>query len=208
MGFDVLSYAIGLQAGKGSCGSDVELIENLPIEVDFSQGNQFVEAPEGTAVKSAVIQKPENLKAENIAEGIDIAGIVGTLASGGGSGGGSVNYNYKYGWYDNATGVSGERIPYNFGFKPDFLLVHTYSTVTIGTSNFLFYGVSSRAKEKGIMMGTAARYVSSNKFGKMTSSNAPIDLEGGTIGSCDETGFNINVSHVKGGYEFWAFGFC
>ena len=187
---------------------NVEILENIPINLDFSNGNQTIEAEEGYLVKSATVFKPETLIPENIADGINIAGIVGTLASGGGSGGGSVNYNYKYGWYDNAKGTSGERISYNFGFKPDFLLVATYSNVTIGTSNFLFYGVSSRAKEKGIMLGTAARYISSNKFGKLTSSNAPIDLEGGTIGSCDETGFNINVSHVKGEYEFWAFSFC
>lgn len=36
------------------------------------------------AMKSAIIQKPETLIPENIAEGVDIAGIVGTLAAGGG----------------------------------------------------------------------------------------------------------------------------
>lgn len=37
------------------------------------------------AVKSAIIQKPETLIPENIAEGVNIAGIVGTLVVGGGN---------------------------------------------------------------------------------------------------------------------------
>lgn len=89
MAFDVLSFVMGQQTAKSGGGSDIELIENMPFVVDFSEGDQFIEAPEGYAVKSAVVKKPENLVAENIAEGVDIAGIVGTLASGGGSGGGS-----------------------------------------------------------------------------------------------------------------------
>lgn len=61
------------------------ILENIPIALDFSNGNQTIEAAEGTLVKSATIQKPETLIPENIAEGIDIAGIIGTLAAGGGS---------------------------------------------------------------------------------------------------------------------------
>ncbi|MBR5305933.1 MAG: hypothetical protein IKU47_03330 [Oscillospiraceae bacterium] len=60
------------------------ILENVPIALDFSAGNQTLTAEEGTAIKSAVIQKPETLIPENIAEGIDIAGVVGTLAGGGG----------------------------------------------------------------------------------------------------------------------------
>lgn len=88
MAFDPLSFVMGQQTAKSGGGSDIELIENMPFVVDFSEGDQFIEAPEGYAVKSAVVKKPENLVAENIAEGVDIAGITGTLA-GGGSGGGS-----------------------------------------------------------------------------------------------------------------------
>ena len=68
--------------GTHSGGLDIELLEDLPIVVDFSEGNQNIAAPEGTAVKTAVIQKPETLIPENIAEGVNIAGIVGTLVPG------------------------------------------------------------------------------------------------------------------------------
>ena len=63
-----------------------EQLENVPITLDFSGGDQTITAADGTVVKSAVIQKPANLIPENIAEGVDIAGIVGALASGGGEG--------------------------------------------------------------------------------------------------------------------------
>lgn len=61
-----------------------ELLEDLPIGLDFSSGtDQTVTAPGGMAVKSAIIQKPDTLVPENIAEGIDVAGVVGTLKGGG-----------------------------------------------------------------------------------------------------------------------------
>lgn len=59
-------------------------LEDVPIEVDFSAGNQTISAPDGLLVKTAILQKPETLLPENIAEGINIAGVVGTLAGGGG----------------------------------------------------------------------------------------------------------------------------
>lgn len=63
-----------------------EALEDVSIELDFSSGDMTVKSAEGTLVKSAVIKKPDTLVAENIAEGIDIAGIIGTLAAGGGGG--------------------------------------------------------------------------------------------------------------------------
>lgn len=63
-----------------------EAVENVPIVLDFSEGDQIVTAPDGTLAKSAIIQKPPNLIPENIPEGIDIAGILGTRKDGGGDG--------------------------------------------------------------------------------------------------------------------------
>ena len=60
-----------------------EILEDLPIALDFSGGNHEITAPDGFVVKSAIIQKPENLIPENIPEGLDIAGIIGTMAAGG-----------------------------------------------------------------------------------------------------------------------------
>lgn len=53
-------------------------IENVPILLDFSSGeDQTITAPDGTLVKSAVIEKPVDLVAENIRLGKRIANIDG-----------------------------------------------------------------------------------------------------------------------------------
>ena len=72
-------------------GIDVpKVVENYPVVPDFSNGDQLLTAPDGYAVKSAIYKKPETLIPENIAEGVSVAGIVGSLSAGGGSGGGSL----------------------------------------------------------------------------------------------------------------------
>ena len=68
-----------------SVGVDVTLIDNIDIVPNFANGNQVVAAQEGYAVKGATILKPATLIPENIAEGVEIAGVVGTHAGGGGS---------------------------------------------------------------------------------------------------------------------------
>ena len=63
-------------------------VENVPITLDFSAGvDQIVTSKDGYLMKSAVIIKPETLTEENIADGVNVAGIVGKH-QGGGSGGG------------------------------------------------------------------------------------------------------------------------
>lgn len=58
-------------------------IENVEITPDFSEGDQTFSAPDGYGVKSGVIKKPENLLPENIKDGENVAGIVGTHKGGG-----------------------------------------------------------------------------------------------------------------------------
>ena len=59
--------------------SEGELMEGLEIDLDMSSGDQTVEAPKGYLAKKATIKKPETLRSENIQQGVDIAGVVGTL---------------------------------------------------------------------------------------------------------------------------------
>lgn len=56
------------------------------IDPDFSAGDMEVIPEDGQVFSKVGISKPTNLLPGNIAEGVDIAGIVGTLASGGGGG--------------------------------------------------------------------------------------------------------------------------
>lgn len=65
--------------------SQGQAVEGVVITPDFSGGNMPFTAPDGTLIKSGTIKKPDTLTPEHIAEGVDIAGIIGTLAAGGGA---------------------------------------------------------------------------------------------------------------------------
>lgn len=83
-GDDIVYEGVNKVALTDVDGNDVifsegELMEGLEIDLNMSSGDQTVEAPEGYLVKSATINKPETLRPENIQQGVDIAGVVGTL---------------------------------------------------------------------------------------------------------------------------------
>lgn len=59
------------------------VLEDLEIDLNLSDGNQTLSVSDGSLVKSAIIKKPDTLKPENIAEGIDIAGVIGTFEGSG-----------------------------------------------------------------------------------------------------------------------------
>ena len=65
--------------GGGTGGGDIELLEDMEIELALSAGNQSIAAPDGYAVKSAIILKPSTLIPSNIKTGVTIAGVAGTL---------------------------------------------------------------------------------------------------------------------------------
>lgn len=66
-------------------------VEAIPTEtktisnVDFSTGNMIVAPTEGKYITSVEVTKPTTLIAENVKKDVNIAGIVGTLESGGGN---------------------------------------------------------------------------------------------------------------------------
>ena len=63
-----------------------EILENVEIDLTLADGDQVISVPDGYAVKSAIIKKPETLIPENIVKDIEIAGVVGTSVGGGGGG--------------------------------------------------------------------------------------------------------------------------
>lgn len=58
------------------------LLEDVPIELNFRAGDQRIQVADGYGVKSAIIAKPETLVPENIADGVEVAGVVGTHKGG------------------------------------------------------------------------------------------------------------------------------
>ena len=72
-----LEFPYGLKEAADSITAS-NVIDNVEIALDFSNGDMTETLPEGYSVSSATILKPDTLIAENIAEGVTIAGIVGT----------------------------------------------------------------------------------------------------------------------------------
>lgn len=56
-----------------------EAVDDVPVVLDFSNGDQTIIAPDGTLVRSAIIAQPENLVSENIKIGETVAGIPGSF---------------------------------------------------------------------------------------------------------------------------------
>lgn len=57
-------------------------VENVEIIPDFSAGDQTITAEADTLIKSAIVRKPDTLVPENIAKGVEVSGVIGTLSSG------------------------------------------------------------------------------------------------------------------------------
>lgn len=66
-------------------GDTEEIIVDGDTELNFSEGDFVIKPTDETKVISkTTITKPINLTPENIAEGVEIAGIIGTMGGGGG----------------------------------------------------------------------------------------------------------------------------
>lgn len=70
--------------GEEVAFSEGTALDDVLIELDFSDGDQSVVAGDGYLVKSAIIQKPYNLVPENIVKDKNVAGVIGTATGGGG----------------------------------------------------------------------------------------------------------------------------
>lgn len=56
-----------------------EVMDGLEVELNLANGDQTVTAPNGKLLKDLTIKKPDTLSGDNIAKGIEIAGVTGTL---------------------------------------------------------------------------------------------------------------------------------
>lgn len=65
--------------GKTATFTLGEVMDGLEVELNLTDGDQTVTAPEGKLLKDLTIKKPDTLRAENIAKGISIAGVLGCI---------------------------------------------------------------------------------------------------------------------------------
>lgn len=61
-----------------------ELVDGVSVDLDFTNGDMTVTAGEGKLFDTVTIKKPSQLVENNIAEGVEIAGIIGTCKGGSG----------------------------------------------------------------------------------------------------------------------------
>lgn len=93
--------------------------EEKSVELDFSAGNMEVTPSGGKLLTKVSIPMPENLLPANIAEGVNIAGIVGTLAASGGN-----NVRFASGSITGASGSDFVRINHGLGVVPDLFFAY------------------------------------------------------------------------------------
>jgi hypothetical protein len=121
----------GIDVG-GVVGSFLGDTEEKTVALNFANGTQTVEpSAAGKVLAKVNIPKPDTLLPENIAEGIDIAGIIGTLAASGG-GGVKIATGKFTGDYSNT-----KTITHGLGVLPDVIFVssgrepYSYSTAFV-----------------------------------------------------------------------------
>ena len=139
--------AENIKSGVSVAGVEGSLIgdgEEVTVALDMSDGDMVIEPSNGKLFSSVTVEKPDTLIPENIAEGVDIAGIIGTLVAGGG--GSKVVM---------ATGrVSGSisgnvKVTHNLGVIPDVILVQAESTTTSSSDKYVRHacGISSAFRD-------------------------------------------------------------
>lgn len=93
--------------------------EEVTMPLNMADGDMVVTPSDGMVISKATIYKPDTLIPENIAEGVNIAGIIGTLESGGGSS--NTSAIVKFGIINPGGKVC--TITHNLGVIPDVFVV-------------------------------------------------------------------------------------
>lgn len=125
----------------GVVGSLAAETEEATVELDFSNGDMAVTPTGEKAFSKVNIPVPGTLIPENIAEGVDIAGIVGTLVAGGGS---EVKIEIgKFG--PNLSTAKGYKLYHSLGVVPDILILIQDTGYTSTAYNTQMYFGTSRA---------------------------------------------------------------
>lgn len=156
----------------------------------FTAGDMAVPIAEGELVTELTIVKPKNLLAENIAEGVDIAGIVGTLAGGEGGSGKIVIASGSFTTIGATTPVT---VDHNLGVLPD-MIITWFQQGSVGYINSV-YGMSGALNERLGDSGGGRTCVLTNsgpvsstvRFGIEDALNSSVELVGGIHSSTPKT---------------------
>lgn len=178
--------------GGSSGGGTIIALENVPVELNLSSGDQKVSSESGYLMKSVLIKKPNTLIPENIRYGVNIAGIIGAYK--GASGGGDVNPPIHHEASNTATVEVGKVVNLSPAFDSSWDTtgaIHATVTevdndgvVSIGDFRFGLYFECT-----GLKPGTAIVKI-----------NGGVTQEDGTVRTCEIT-YTITVTGSTGGDE-------
>lgn len=162
------------------------------VALDFSAGDMEVVPESGQAFSKIDIPVPDTLIPENIAEGVAIAGIVGTMAAGGGSGA-KVAYGKQRLSLNNV-------VTHNLGVIPDIVLIwHIENNAVSGNHTAVWIGLSAKFRDA---IGISDSSIDQNKrYYKVSTTNyfgwagvaKPIETTTATapINNANETTLNV-----------------
>lgn len=103
---------VGVNVGDVVGALEIPEQVTTTIDLDFANGDMEVTPEDGQAFSKVTIPPPANLVPGNIAKDVDIAGVVGTLETGGG--GSEVRIDYTTDESGNIIGAT----PYGFAVLP------------------------------------------------------------------------------------------
>lgn len=170
----------------------VPVLETAEVELDFAAGDQTV-VPSATdkVLTEVVIRKPETLVPENIAEGIEVAGIVGTMAAGG------LGAKIAFGDVPKSSNITGTiTIDHNLGVVPDIVIVQARTAASAAAIKLLV-GFSEAFYSKYPMAAASLRvlHIASQTANYVTSTWGIDRLTSGPmIHNATNSQFSINSS--------------
>ena len=155
------------------------------VGLDATQGSQIIKPTEdGKSMSETIITMPDTLIPENIAEGVDIGGIIGTLAGGGGA---KFAHNY---FFPTTTTMT---IKHNLGVVPNFVYILCAEASTTGKI-VSAHSYGPGRPQGGLIPNTAARLYGTTK---MYNSALYLTDSNGVIHDADETTFQVgNSTHT------------
>lgn len=184
--------------------------EEMTIPADFSAGDMVLEPSEGKYLAKATVQMPETLIPENIAEGVDIAGIIGTALAG-------KEIKVESGITGSSSIVNTVTVSHNLGVTPDIIIVDNGLHSSAMTSSWILkhaVGFSSKLKNKWGLpfgrLGTFYKYVNGSSDAYAGISSATIEdkaiADSTPIWKATDTTFVIGANAngaIYGNYYSW-----
>lgn len=180
-------------------GDSVPAPVTKEVQLDFSAGGMTILPNEGEVFSEVSIPKPTALVPQNIAEGVNVAGIVGSLVGGG-------NVKIASGKVMTSDGAA-KTITHNLGVIPDLIIFMVQYTANITTTGpFCLMGFSSAMSGKvPNLSASISRRSSSDPISASITSNSYFgETYSGTVFIHNVTTTTFKVpAHVKGQHYQW-----